>query len=103
MRSTKESEAPIAWGEHEDGDSLYNMSRDTYTCDICGLEEKWDAHDDRRGDLWECDYCGKHFCTACFVGEAGIDAGGDRLCSVPRALQRGSFRNRRNPIKEGRT
>ena len=74
MRSTKESEAPIAWGEHEDGDSLYNMSIDTYACDICGFEEKWDAHDDRRGDLWECDYCGKHFCTACFIRETGRDA-----------------------------
>lgn len=74
MRSTKETEVPIVQKEHEDGDSLYNMSIDTYACDICGFEEKWDAHDDRRGDLWECDYCGKHFCTACFIEEVGRDA-----------------------------
>lgn len=52
----------------------YNMSKDTYTCDTCGFEEKWDAHDDHRGDIWECEYCGEHFCTACFVKECGREA-----------------------------
>ena len=47
------------------------MSKDTYTCDTCGFEEKWDAHDDRRGDIWECEYCGAHFCTECFVKKLG--------------------------------
>ena len=23
---------------------MYNMEADTYTCDICGFEEAWDAH-----------------------------------------------------------
>ena len=62
---------------------MYNMSIDTYACDICGFEEKWDAHDDRRGDLWECDYCGKPdnggyvphwFQKNCFIEEVGRDA-----------------------------
>ena len=50
---------------------MYSMSKDTYTCDTCGFEEKWDAHDDRRGDIWECEYCGAHFCTECFVKKLG--------------------------------
>lgn len=50
---------------------MYNMGKDTYTCDICGFEEKWDAHDDHRGDIWECDDCGSHFRTNCFVKKCG--------------------------------
>lgn len=50
---------------------MYSMSKDTYSCDTCGFEEKWDAHDDRRGDIWECEYCGAHFCTECFVKKLG--------------------------------
>lgn len=46
---------------------MYNMGTDTYTCDICGFEEAWDAHDDHRGDMWECENCGSHFCTTCFM------------------------------------
>ena len=46
---------------------MYSMVKDTYTCDTCGFEEKWDAHDDHRGDIWECECCGAHFCTDCFV------------------------------------
>jgi len=49
---------------------MYSISRDTYTCDECGFEEKWDTHDDHRGDIWECEYCGKHFCTFCFMSVA---------------------------------
>ena len=40
---------------------MYLMGRDEYECDICGFREKWDAHDDHRGDMWECERCGKHF------------------------------------------
>ena len=50
---------------------MYNMEADTYTCDICGFEEAWDAHNDHRGDMWECEDCGTHFCTACFVKAHG--------------------------------
>ena len=32
---------------------MYSISRDTYTCDECGFEEKWDTHDDHRGDRSE--------------------------------------------------
>lgn len=53
---------------------MYNMNKDTYICDECGFEQKWDAHDDYRGDIWECEYCDEHFCTACFVKAAGRDA-----------------------------
>ena len=37
---------------------MYLMGSDEYECDICGFREKWDAHDDHRGDLWECERCG---------------------------------------------
>ena len=50
---------------------MYNSKRDTYVCDTCGFEEKWDAHDDHRGDIWECESCYKHFCTAWFVKALG--------------------------------
>lgn len=50
---------------------MYNLEKDTYTCDICGFEEKWDAHDDHRGDIWECEDCYKHFCTSCFIKALG--------------------------------
>lgn len=50
---------------------MYLMGSDKYECDICGHQGKWDAHDDHRGDMWECEKCGKHFCTACFVEKMG--------------------------------
>lgn len=53
---------------------MYSMGKDTYICDTCGFEEKWDAHDDRRGDMWECEHCGKHFCTRCFVDKLGRES-----------------------------
>lgn len=40
---------------------MYNMSSDTYTCDICGFEMPWDKTDDRRGEMWGCEKCGKTF------------------------------------------
>lgn len=40
---------------------MYLMGSDEYECDICGFREKWDAHDDHRGDMWECERCGKHY------------------------------------------
>lgn len=53
---------------------MYSMSKDTYTYDECGFEENWDAHDHQQGDIWECEYCGAHFCTTCFVNAAGREA-----------------------------
>ena len=50
---------------------MYLMGSDEYECDICGFRGKWDAHDDHRGDLWECERCGKHFCTNCFKKACG--------------------------------
>lgn len=50
---------------------MYLMGSDEYECDICGFREKWDAHDDHRGDMWECERCGKHFCTNCFKKACG--------------------------------
>lgn len=50
---------------------MYLMGRDEYECDICGFREKWDAHDDHRGDMWECERCRKHFCTNCFKKACG--------------------------------
>lgn len=53
---------------------MYNMSKSTYSCDVCGFEGEWDAHDDIHGDIWECECCGTHFCTDCFVKEVGREA-----------------------------
>lgn len=53
---------------------MYLMSSDKYECDICGHQERWDEHDDHRGDMWECESCMKHFCTSCFVKMQGRQA-----------------------------
>lgn len=53
---------------------MYLMSKGAYTCDICGFEEPWDAHDDVHGDMWECEVCGTNFCTDCFVKALGRPA-----------------------------
>lgn len=52
---------------------MYNSDRDTYTCDFCGHEMKWDDHDKEHGDLWTCeaDRCDKVFCTKCFITRHG--------------------------------
>ncbi len=53
---------------------MYLVSSNLYECDICGFQEKWDAHDDHRGDMWECECCGSHFCTTCFTKKLGQKA-----------------------------
>ena len=50
---------------------MYLMNTDDYECDFCGFREKWDEHDDHRGDIWECESCGKDFCTSCFEKQHG--------------------------------
>ena len=49
----------------------YSMNTDMYTCDICGFEMKWDAHDDTHGDMWGCEKCGTTFCSKCFKDKHG--------------------------------
>ena len=51
---------------------MYKMDSDTYVCDCCGKEYKWDG--DEYGNIWECEECGKHFCTDCFTAALGRDA-----------------------------
>ena len=53
---------------------MYNKTTDTYTCDICGYENKWDSHDEVHGELWSCESCGTTFCSKCFIEELGWDA-----------------------------
>lgn len=50
---------------------MYNMGADTYTCEYCEAEMKWDAHDDIHGDMWGCERCGKNFCSKCFIERHG--------------------------------
>lgn len=52
----------------------YKMGIDTYTCDYCGVEMKWDGEDERHGTMWECELCSKHFCTSCFRHVHGYDS-----------------------------
>jgi len=65
---------------------MYSMSKGTYTCDECGFEDKWDAHADRHGGIWECKYCGEHFCAACFIKAAGREAFDRMLQETDRVL-----------------
>lgn len=58
---------------------MYNMSSDTYTCDICGFEMPWDKTDDRRGEMWGCEKCGKTFCSKCFIDKLGKDVYWDMM------------------------
>lgn len=49
----------------------YNMESNTYACDICGVEMKWDASDDVHGEMWGCEKCGDAFCSKCFIDRHG--------------------------------
>lgn len=49
----------------------YNDKKDTYTCDTCGFENKWNANDDVHGELWGCEKCGNMFCSKCFIEKHG--------------------------------
>ena len=53
---------------------MYNMSTRTYGCDICGFEMEYDDYDEVHGEMWECEKCGKTFCTKCFVDALGLPA-----------------------------
>ena len=46
---------------------MYLMSTDTYVCDICGFEGKFDTDNDIHGELWGCERCGDTFCSKCFI------------------------------------
>lgn len=52
---------------------MYVEKTDTYTCDFCGHNAKWDASDDVHGELWPCEAegCGKVFCSKCFISAFG--------------------------------
>lgn len=52
---------------------MYNINKDTYKCDFCGFEEKWDETDEIHGDIFGCERCGKTFCAKCFKGKFGED------------------------------
>lgn len=49
----------------------YNDEKGTYSCDICGFENEWEASDEVQGELWSCEKCGHIFCTKCFVDKFG--------------------------------
>ena len=40
-------------------------------CDYCNKEIDWQSGDDQHGNIWECERCGKHFCTSCFISLCG--------------------------------
>ena len=52
----------------------YLMSKDSYECDLCGFEMKWDASDDVHGEMWGCEKCGTTFCSKCFQNRKGLKA-----------------------------
>ena len=31
---------------------MFDMSKDTYTCDFCEFEMQWDGHDEVHGEVW---------------------------------------------------
>ena len=49
----------------------YHSEDDTYSCDICGFRNKWEAYDKIRGELLSCEKCGRIFCSSCFTDEYG--------------------------------
>ncbi len=51
----------------------YNLSSDTYSCDICGFEMQWDASDLVHGEMWGCEKCGDIFCSKCFIDRYGAE------------------------------
>ncbi len=53
---------------------MYLMDQDAYVCDLCGYVFKWGGADEQYGNIWECEDCGQHFCTACFEKRLGTDA-----------------------------
>lgn len=53
---------------------MYSMKRDTYTCDLCGVEMKWDESDEINGEMWGCEKCGDTFCSKCFIDKYGREA-----------------------------
>lgn len=52
---------------------MYYIDTGLYECDFCGLTQKFDAHDEDRGDLWGCEKCGRTFCEKCFTDRFGLD------------------------------
>ena len=39
----------------------------------------WDKTDDRRGEMWGCEKCGKTFCSKCFIDKLGKDVYWDMM------------------------
>lgn len=36
-------------------EAVYDMAKDTYICDWCGIELGWNASDKNRGSMWGCE------------------------------------------------
>lgn len=53
---------------------MYLLNRDAYVCDECSAEMKWDETDTTHGTMWECEKCGRNFCSKCFVDRCGEQA-----------------------------
>lgn len=49
----------------------HHENDDTYSCDMCGFRNKWEAIDENRGELWSCEKCGRIFCSSCFTDKHG--------------------------------
>lgn len=47
------------------------METDTYVCNLCGVEMKWEETDEVHGDIWGCEKCGSVFCSKCFIERHG--------------------------------
>ena len=53
---------------------MYIMGADLYECDFCGVRMEWCETDEEHGTMWECEECGEHFCTQCFLKRHGGEA-----------------------------
>ena len=65
---------------------MYLMKTDTYECDMCGHSDKWDGMSANNGMLWECEECGKHFCSKCFLDTHGQTIYQDMLHNSDRVM-----------------
>lgn len=49
----------------------YHIETDIHTCAVCGSALSWDAADDVHGTVWNCEECGRDFCSKCFIDKFG--------------------------------
>lgn len=79
---------------------MYHMEKDTYECDFCGFEQKWNDSDDVHGEMWGCEECGDCFCSKCFIDRFGRDEYMRMMQGCDRIYCPTCWEKRREELKE---